>query len=384
MQFGIDASRATKPQPTGTEYYSAEIIKALAELNTKHEFILYSPVKPMGELAALPNNFRWKIMPFPRFWSQLRLSAEFLSRRPSSEVVFEPAHTVPLFHPRGMVTTIHDLGFFRFPELYTSLERYYHGYSFRFSVKHSAHIIAVSEATKKDILHFAPRTSAEKITVIYHGYHHKLYKPAKKPLKKIAVGYRMIEAPYFFFVGRIEEKKNISRLLAAFEQFNRAHPEYSLVLAGKPGYGYEHFRSQIMEYPFAIRSRIYFLGYASEEHIALLMQHAAALVFPSLFEGFGMPLLEAMAAHTPVICSNTTSLPEIAGEAALQIAPRDTKTLMHALSEVVKPEVRKKLVKMGERRVKQFSWHKAAQATLAVLEHTAYAVSTKHDPPPPS
>jgi len=377
MQFGIDASRATKPQPTGTEYYSAEIIKALAELNTKHEFILYSPVEPTGELAALPNNFRWKVIPFPRLWSQVRLSAEFLSRRPLSEVVFEPAHTVPLFHPRGMVTTIHDLGFFRFPELYTSLERYYHGYSFRFSTKHSAHIIAVSEATKKDILHFAPKTPPEKITVIHHGYHNKVYKPALKPLKKIAVGYRMIEAPYFFFVGRIEEKKNISRTLTAFEQFNRRHPQYSLVLAGKPGYGYERFRSQIMEYPFAIRSRIYFLGYASEEHVALLMQHAAAFVFPSLFEGFGMPLLEAMAAHTPVICSDTTSLPEVAGDAALQVGPRDTKALVHAFGEVVKPEVRNKLVKLGEKRVKQFSWRKAAKETLAVLESVATEIARR-------
>lgn len=371
MQIGIDASRATKLQPTGTEYYSAEILKALAALHTKHEFILYSPVPPLGALAQLPANFHWKVMPFPRLWSQVRLSWEFLMKRPSSQVVFEPAHTVPLVHPRGMVTTIHDLGFFYYPELYTSLERRYHAFSFRFSARHSAHLIAVSHATKRDILKFAPWMKSEKITVIHHGYHEELYKPATTHPKVVKIGYRAIERPYCFFVGRVEEKKNIARLLRAFAKFSAAHHGYSLVLAGKPGYGFEHFKNLVMEFPFALRARIHFLGYATEEDVAELMAHAEAFVFPSMFEGFGMPLLEAMACRVPVVASSTTSIPEVAADAALLVAPTDTAALVHALGQVTSERVREGLIRRGSVRVKQFSWKKAAQQTLAVLEQVA-------------
>ena len=178
MLIGIDASRATKEIKTGTEHYSEEIIIALSKIDRSNNYILYSPVAPKGKLANLPKNFHWKIMPFTKLWSQIRLSWEFVFGKEKPDVIFEPAHTIPLIHPKNMVVTLHDLGFKYFPELYTPFERKYHNFCMDFSAKHAKNIITPSEYTKKDLIKIY-KTNPEKITPIYHGYDSSLYKPLK-------------------------------------------------------------------------------------------------------------------------------------------------------------------------------------------------------------
>lgn len=364
MLIGIDASRAVKNQRTGTEHYSQQIILNLALIDKDNDYILYSPIAPSGDLAKLPKNFSWKIMPFPKLWSQIRLSWEMIFASSKPKVVFEPAHTIPIFHHQKTVVTLHDLGFKYFPELYTPLERKYHNWCMDFSVRHAAHIITPSLYTKKDLVKNYG-INPKNISVIYHGYNNKIYKPRLYP--------KPIEDPYIFFVGRLENKKNIRGLIEAYELLRREPKiKHKLVLAGKPGYGYEKYRQFKDNLPPNLQKDIIELGYIEEEELSSWMKNADVFFFPSFFEGFGLPILEAMACAVPVVASKITSIPEVASDCALLVNPRKPFEMAAALSKIINDKnLYKTLANRGKVRANQFSWIKSAQQTLAVLEEIA-------------
>lgn len=362
MLIGIDASRAVKTQKTGTEYYSQEIIKALSKTDRKNRYILYAPVEPDREFAdALGRNFQWKILPFPKLWSQIRLSWELVTGQPKPDVIFEPSHTIPVVHTKNMVVTIHDLGFRHFPELYTPFERHYHSFSAQFSVTHASHIIAVSKYTKKDILGHYP-VNPEKITVIYHGYDQNKFRPASKTELETPLPFG-IKKPYIFFVGRLEHKKNLAGMLQTYQLLKREPGlKHQLVLAGKPGWGY----SQAIQHKI---DGVVETGYLERDQYILLLKHADVFFFPSLFEGFGLPIVEAMACAVPVVASNVTSIPEVVGSAGMLVNPRKPFEMAAAISKLIHtPSLRQQLISKGLVRASLFSWTRAAEDTLRVLE----------------
>ncbi|MDH4358540.1 MAG: glycosyltransferase family 4 protein [Candidatus Berkelbacteria bacterium] len=359
--LGIDASRSNVAQRTGTEYYSYEIIKAIVE-NDDFKYRLYS--RTPIEYLKVTGNIQSKVMSFPRLWSQFRLSCEILRNPP--DVLFIPAHTIPLYHGRCVVTTLHDVGFRHFPELYTPLERYYHDFCMRFAVKHATRIIAISEATKKDIIKFY-NAKADKIRVIYHGYTKEKY----YPLKKGETASQGVEAlkPFIFFIGRIEAKKNVKNLIKAYGLL-RKDPliKHKLVLAGRPGYQYEEIKSEVENLEDEIKKDVVELGYVEDDTVSELTRHASVFAFPSRFEGFGMPIIETMASGVPVVASNTSSIPEIASGAALLSDPGDIKNLSHNLFLAIKDiKTRNDLTQKGLRRASEFSWEKSARQTLEVI-----------------
>ena len=206
MLIGIDASRTAKQFKTGTETYSTELIKQLSKIDRKNDYLLYTP-RPIGErVGELGPRFRYRIIPFGKFWTQVRLSWEFLTRK-RPDILFVPAHTLPLVIPRKTVVTLHDLGFKHFPERYNPTDLFYHNWAMGHSVKHATHIITISEFSKKDILANFTIDPA-KITVIYEGYNQDEFKPLKD--KKI------LAKPYLLFIGRLEEKKNIVGMIRAY------------------------------------------------------------------------------------------------------------------------------------------------------------------------
>lgn len=362
MLIGIDASRATKEIKTGTEHYSEEIIIALSKIDAKNNYILYSPVAPKGKLANLPKNFRWKILPFTKLWSQIRLSWEFIFGREKPDVIFEPAHTIPLIHPKNMVVTLHDLGFKYFPELYSPFERKYHNFCMDFSARHGKYIITPSEYTKNDLIKVYG-TNPKKITPIYHGYDLSLYRPLiSNKLKKYQ--------PYIFYLGRVEHKKNSAGLIKAYGMLRKEQGiKHKIVIAGKPGFGYDKFKEELHKLPVNVQKDVIELGYIKDDQLVCLMQNADIFFFPSLFEGFGLPVIEAMACGVPVVASKNTSITEIAGSAAMLINPHKPLQMAAALSKIIdSPVLRKSLVSKGLVRASTFSWQKAAEKTLKVLE----------------
>ncbi len=371
MLIGIDASRACKTTRTGTEYYSQEIIKALARIDHQNFYVLYSPITPPRELSDLPRKFNWKIIPFPRFWSQIRLSWELQTQSPRPDVMFEPAHTVPLLHPIPMVVTIHDLGFKYYPELYTKFENYYHNFSANFSARHSSAIIAVSNYTRNDILkHLA--VPAKKVTTVYHGVDKQIFRLPNLKEQKTPLGFN-IKQPYIFYIGRLEHKKNIVNLIKAYQLLREEKKiTHQLVLGGKPGFGYEAIQQAVDNVSPAVAKDIIQTGYISNEEYPIILKNADIFAFPSNFEGFGMPVLEAMACGVPVVCSNKTSMPEVAQNAGLLINPQKPFDMAVAFSKIInKPSLRSSLISKGIKRASLFDWDNTAQKTLEILEKTA-------------
>lgn len=357
MLIGIDTSRTTKPKLTGTEYYSIEIIKALAQIDRQNRYLLYAQLDPSKRLGKLPDNFKTKIMPFPRLWSQIRLSWEMLWHKPN--VLFVPSHTVPLIHPKNTVVTLHDLGFKHFPELYSPQEFAYHNWTMNFSSRNSSEIITPSEFTKQDLIK-TYSLDPSKIHVVWHGFNKERFKINPNIKKK----------PYILFIGRIEEKKNIRNMIKAYGLLRKeAKTEHQLVLAGSPGFGYEGIKAEIAKLPLEIQKDIIEAGYISEEEYVRRLQEADIFLFTTNFEGFGMPIVEAFACGTPVVTSNVSCMPEIAGSAALTVNPRKPLEIAAALSRLINsPKLKQDLIFKGRMRARLFSWEKAAHETLAVLE----------------
>lgn len=357
MLIGIDTSRTTKPKLTGTEYYSIEIIKALSEIDQLNRYILYAQSDPSKRLGKLPTNFQTKIMPFPKFWSQVRLSWEMLWKKP--DCLFVPSHTVPIIHPKNTVVTLHDLGFKHFPELYSPQELVYHNWTMNYSATHAKEIITPSEFTKKDLV----KTYAidpTKIHVIYHGFDKEMFKPDPNIKKK----------PCILFIGRIEKKKNITGMIKAYALLRREKRiTHQLVLAGSPGFGYESIKAEMDKLPEEIKKDIIELGYIDQNEYVRRLQEADIFLFTSFFEGFGMPIIEAFACETAVITSNTSSMPEIAGNAALVVDPRKPLEIAAALSRLINsPKLKQDLIFRGRMRARLFSWEKAGHETLEILK----------------
>lgn len=359
--LGIDASRANKPRKSGTEVYAWQLIRNLQKfVPPETEALLYTREKLEQSLVPVVSNWKEKILFWmPRiFWTLGRLSFEMWRRPP--ELLWVPTHTIPGFAPRTVVT-IHDVGFLARPELYKLSDRIYHYFSTRRIVKNAEHIITVSEFSKREIMKFCNLPS-ERISVTPLAADVSFYKRSPDEIKAIQAKYS-IYGPYFIFIGRLEKKKNIGGLMRAFVLFGKKYPKARLLLVGRPGFGWKEARKN---YPLdAIRQ----IDWAQSKDLPALISGALALILPSHYEGFGIPVLEAMATGTPVICSNTTSLPEVGGEAALYFDPYKPEELVSVMRRIYKePELRDAMSRKGLERSKLFSWEKTAEATWNILK----------------
>jgi len=395
MRIGIDASRANRRERTGTEWYSYEIIRVLVQQHRDITFTLYLQSDPVDDLRSLGPNVELRVLHWaPGFlWSQFRLSWEMIFRRP--DILFIPAHTMPLIHPRRTIVTIHDLGFEHFPELYgrslignrgfvavtfrvlarlATLGRYgnseldYHRWSARFAARRATRIITVSNFTKQDLIRRYNATP-DRITVVYHGIDHEVFRrPSQEAIDAQRSNFKLAR-PYVLYIGRLERKKNIEGLIRAFARI-RQSLEFDLVLIGNRGLGWDQAEKIIRREK--LESAIHEIGWQATSVYVPLLAGARALVFLSNFEGFGMPILEAFAVGTPVVASRAASIPEVAGGAAELVDQHQLTDIERGLTHVLSdPEIAAMLVQRGLERVKGFTWEQAGQATFQAL--TAHA-----------
>jgi glycosyltransferase involved in cell wall biosynthesis len=376
MIIGIDASRAVRAQRTGTERYSLEIIRHLLAMPeaSKHRWRLYldAPDRDARLTEHLPktDHIEVCVIPARQLWTHRTLAHEVMRRRP--DVLFVPAHVIPFVLPASRlpasVVTVHDLGYHAFPETHTWWQRLLIEGGTRWSVRVAQRVIAVSQATANDLtaLHHVP---AQRIRVIYEA-------PAQTaivtPDQAAAVRQRYrLERPYTLFVGTIQPRKNVARLLQAYEWLYRNTPvAWDLVFAGAPGWLSDGLYERAAS--MGLAQQVRFLGYIPDDDLPALLKGALFFSFPSLFEGFGLPVLEAQSYGVPVLTSNNSSLPEVAGDAALLVDPTDVDAIANAMLRLSQDEVlRQQLIEAGYANVRRFSWEKAAQETLAVLREAA-------------
>lgn len=363
MLIAIDASRAVRLQPTGTELYSRRLIEELAKLDTQNTYYLYTPIEPPRSFPELPANFHWKVIPFPRLWSHIRLSFALLQDRP--DVLFVPAHVIPLYAPKNTVVTLHDFAYEIFPESYSPFARWYLRYSSRRATRKAKAILVPSQSTKQDLVKFY-QASANKIYVTYLGIDVEDWQPITSIPKEIKA-----LQPFFLMIGRLETKKNTARVIKAFGRLRQKQPDTSikLILIGKPGQGYEAVKAAKARLSKAVAKDIIQPGYVKDKDLRNCLAAATALLYPSLYEGFGLPLLQAMAMGTPVVASDISSIPEVVGDAAILIQPESVDEIVKAMTVLLDNDLTgKQLASRGKEQVKQFSWTKTAETTLKVLK----------------
>jgi glycosyltransferase involved in cell wall biosynthesis len=387
MHIGIDASRMAVAARTGTEHYTYELLAALAQIDRRTHYTLYCNQQPAA-LPPLGPNFALRRIPFPRLWTHARLSAELVLRPP--DVIFVPAHVLPLGAPlrRGMrsVVTIHDLGYLHFPTAHTRAQRLYLQLSTRWSARAATGLIALSQATRDDLVRFAG-AQPNKITIVHHGLSRR-FRPVDDQATIAAVQAKYgIRPPYFLYVGTIQPRKNLVRLIEAFASLeNRewalgdgqasivSHPPSpipQLAIAGKTGWLAGEIERQATRLFGANNQAVRFTGYVADDDLPALLSGALAFVFPSLYEGFGMPVLEAMACGVPVLTATTSSLPEVAGDAALLVDPEDTAAIAAGLARLASDRLlRDDLRSRGLARAAMFTWARCAEETLRVLLNT--------------
>jgi glycosyltransferase involved in cell wall biosynthesis len=358
MNIGIDISRIAATARTGTEQYTYELLTALAQLDRRSDYCLYCNTLP-ATLPPLSPNFVLRPIPLPRLWTHTRLSVEILMNTP--DVLFIPAHVIPIAAPLARrlrtVVTIHDLGYLHFPESHTSAQRLMLRLTTAWSARVATRVIAISQATKHDLVQLA-HIPAEKISVVHHGVAPRFNVAAPQPPTR---------DPYFLYVGTIQPRKNLLRLIEAFTKALPQLGNQRLVIVGRRGWLSAPIEQRAAA--LGIADRVEFHGYVEDSQLRELLAGATAFLFPSLYEGFGLPVLEAMASGIPVLTSTTSALPEVAGDAAFLVDPTDTQAIAAGIIQLAtNSDLRYDLKHRGFQRIQQFTWEACARATLAVLQ----------------
>jgi len=369
MHIAIDALEAGLENKVGMGNYADNLIRALAAIDSRNNYSLYVKRPLQTEFTVERENFHYRQLNSPlirTFWTQCRIPMEVLLNRP--DILHMPTgQKIPFFHPCKTVVTIFDLAYLNFPDYFQKSVKWRLQKFSEHALRNADKIIAISESTKKDIL-WAYDINEKLIEVVYFGVEDK-FRPLKSKLEINEIKKKLdIRFPYILFAGVLQPRKNIPRLIRAFKKIIESYnQDLQLVIAGNKGWMYEQIFQTVKQ--CNIGERVVFTGYVQKQELIYLMNGAEIFVLPSLYEGFGMPILEAMACGTAVVCSNTSSMPEVAGNAAVLCDPYSEEDIAKSIIQLLANEqLRRKLIARGLERAKGFSWGKSAKQTLNIYE----------------
>ncbi len=363
----IDYTAALQ-QSGGIGRYVRELVAALARLDRESPYRLFAAGQAPGDLPPAPGpNFTWRasrISPtwFARLWHRVQLPLPVEWWTGPVGLLHAPDFTLPPVR-RGTRTllTVHDLSFVRAPETAPASLRAYLNHVVPRSVAHADHVLADSEATRQDLIALY-NTPPGKISVLYSGVSEH-FRPITDAAALDAVRLRcgIGAGPFILSVGTVQPRKNYLRLVEALHHLGR--PDLKLVIAGGRGWLDDPLYARIDT--LGLRDRVIFTGFVPDSDLPALYSAARVFAFPSLYEGFGLPILEAMACETPAVVSTASSLPEVAGDAALLVDPTDVDSLTHAITRLLDDEaLRADLAARGRERAAAFTWEKAARQLL--------------------
>ncbi len=370
MRVCLDVSPAVHRR-AGLGRYAQELSAALLEVDAENEYLIFfnrpraarvePPLHSLRRLTVAWSNKPWRMSALLAHFAGLSQDRLF----PGVDLFHATDHLLPRFSRVRSVFTLHDLAFRLYPETHTALNRWFLNVMMPRFLQAADAVIAVSEHTKRDALR-AYNLDEAKVRVIYEGVNPR-FRPA--PPEAVAVIRRKYGLPERFIlsVGTIEPRKNLETALAAYRTLKEGGAAHRLVIAGKKGWLYRGFFRRLREE--GLEGEVVFLGFVPDDDLPPLYGGADLFLFPSLYEGFGLPPLEAMACGAPVICSDSSSLPEVVGDAALLVPPLEVRAWAEALRRLLgDADLRADLQARGLARAREFSWARAARATVEVYQ----------------
>ncbi len=378
MRIGIDARAILNPEkiaPTGVANYVWQLVKNLLEMDKENQYILFFDFKVQDKDVKrfTQSNVKIKFFPFsdykkymPAAYSEILGMATFAREKMDVLHTTSPLYRVPATYRGKIVTTFYDFAPYRVPELFPRLSTAKLKTLYSFAAKKSDRIITVSESTKKDVRKFLGYPE-EKITTIHNGIDKRFFEQEEYSKDEVKKGHGIVDK-YILFLGTLEPRKNLSRVLDAFARFKKNYKnefDYQLVVAGKRGWLMEEYFQQAAD--LGITDEVVFTGYVGGDELKPLYTNAEFFVMPSLWEGFGQTIVEAMACGAPCLVSKVSSIPEIADEAVYFVDPHDTDGIAKGMMELAtNKELRESLSAKGKEQAKKLSWEKCAKETLEV------------------
>ncbi|NKQ37863.1 MAG: glycosyltransferase family 4 protein [Chloroflexi bacterium] len=375
MRIGIDVTAAVT-QGGGIGRYTRELIHALAEGDAVNEYRFFSAKRPSTSPVPNPLPTAPNIQTYPaplderwlyRLWYRLRLPLPVQWVTGRLDLFHSPDFVLPPVSGHiPTLLTVHDISFVHYPEVYPPKLVGYLNRIVPWSIARASHVLADSQATKQDLVDVW-QVAPDKVTVLYSGVHER-FQPVTDVEKLTAVRqkYEIGDQPYILSVGTIQPRKNYQMLIRAFQPVAAQYP-HNLIISGGKGWLYEEMMAEVERQ--GVNGRVHFIGFVDDADLPALYSDADLFVFPSLYEGFGLPLLEAMACGVPVISSDASSLPEVAGDTAVLLSPHDqaawTNTMLDLLAH---PDKRTALVAGGFRQARQFTWQTAAHSLLEIYQ----------------
>jgi glycosyltransferase involved in cell wall biosynthesis len=354
----------------GLGRYAESLACALAPLLSNRLALFYNReagIEPLPGLERLPASTvslgykPWRMLVWMGQWTHIG----FNRLMPDAELFHATEHLLLPLRGVPTVLTVHDLIFRHLPQHHKRLNRWYLNLTMPLFCRRATHLIAISEQTRQDVV-TAYGVPAEKITVIYEAADPRFRVQSAQAVASARSRYLLPER-YLLFVGTVEPRKNLIRLLAAFERLRAQGLTDALVIVGRRGWLTDDFDAALERSP--AKPAVLFPGFVPDDDLPAIYAGAQALVMPSLYEGFGLPVLEAMACATPVACSHTSSLPEIAGDAALFFDPAEVDGIADAIRRILRdPDLQAQLRDAGLRQAGQFSWNRAAKETSALYQ----------------
>ena len=374
MLIGIDGNEANIKERVGVNVWAWEILKKLSERlpraakgSSRNDISVqvYLSNLPMEDLPKETENWKYRVIGPGKFWTRCRLPFDLYFHKPRPDVFLSLSHYGPKWSPVPRIVCIMDLSFLKYPEAFKPAVLWQLKNWTRESVGNAVHIITISEFNKKEIVREYGYPE-EKITVVYPGVSEMFKGPVRQLADRTLRGKK-----YLLFVGTRQPKKNLDRLIKAFELVRNKFPEVELVIAGKTWQQFASVKFTKLHDTEVSQTAagIQYIGFVPDEDLPGLYAGAEALILPSVYEGFGIPAVEAMSVGIPVLASNTTSLPEVVADSGILFNPMDVKDIAGKIEMVLSMNKieRQKLVKKGMIRAERFSWNIAGDKIIEVL-----------------
>lgn len=374
MIIGIDGNEANVSRRVGIGEYAFELLKQFSNSNPpaggqNSKFVIYLKDNPLPDMPKETENWKYRVLKPGRLWTQGRLPLDLYLHKPRPDVFFTPSHYAPRFSPIPTVISIMDLSYLYFKELFNVEDLHQLQSWTAYSVKKAKKILTISNSSKNDIIR-EYNVASTNVIVTYPGIKEKIVlNPNIYAMNKLRQKYNLNEN-FILFVGTLQPRKNIQKLIEAYAQVTaqKDSPEdLQLVIVGRRGWLFEDILNAPKQQ--GIEERVKFLEDINDEELDVLYKHALCFVLPSLYEGFGLPVLEAMRAGCPVITSNVSSLSEAGGDACLYVNPDNVDDIKEKILKLVTdPKLRQALIKKGKKQITKFNWENTAKETLKILE----------------